>query len=240
MIILNLGCGTRTSVVTINIDWAAPVRLKVSRVGAWIAPLVLHGHRRAAYDQLRGELMSHDLRKGIPFETGTVDAVYHSHVLEHIDRDAIPTFLSEIRRALRPGGVHRIVVPDLELNIRDYLTSMDRIDAGLDDPSQHDLRVRAFVEQMTRREAAGSAAQSPGRRRLENLILGDARKRGETHQWMWDRLNLAAVLNETGFKRPEVVDYRTSLIPDWPLTGLDQEPAGNEYRPGSLYMEAIS
>ena len=35
-----------------------------------------------------------------------------------------------------------------------------------------------------------------------------------------------------------VVDFKTSAIDDWTSTGLDQEPDGSEYRPGSLYMEA--
>ena len=70
---------------------------------------------------MAGELLPHDLRRGIPFPDGSVDAVYHSHVLEHIDRSAVPGCLAEIRRVLRIGGVHRIVVPDLELVVRNYL-----------------------------------------------------------------------------------------------------------------------
>ena len=70
------------------------------------------------------------------------------------------------------------------------------------------------------------------------MLLGDARKRGETHQWMWDRVNLAAALDQAGFTGAEVVNFRTSTIPDWSSTGLDQEPDGTEYRPGSLYVEA--
>jgi SAM-dependent methyltransferase len=239
MTILNLGCGTRTSAAAVNIDWAIPVRLKASRYGDKVAAVVLNGERRLLYQSMSGEVMKHDLRTGIPFDTGSVDAVYHSHVFEHIDRDAIPGFLAEVRRVLRPGGVHRIVVPDLEQNIRDYLASMESIDRGQADPATHDQYVAAFVEQMVRRAAAGSAAQRPLRRRVENALLGDARKRGETHQWMWDRLNLAAVLTEAGFEKPTIVDYRTSAIPDWQGTGLDQEPDGSEYRPGSLYVEAI-
>lgn len=238
MKILNLGCGTRTSVDAVNIDWAIPLRLKSSRVGSRLAPLVLHGQRRAAYDGIRGELLNHDLRTGIPFETGSVDVVYHSHVFEHIDRDAVPGFLAEVHRVLRPGGVHRVVVPDLELAIRDYVASLARVDAGEGDPREHDATVHAFAEQMVRREAAGSSQQRPVRRRVENRLFGDARRRGETHQWMWDRVNLAAVLTEAGFAKPTVVDFATSSVPGWARTGLDQEPDGREYRPGSLYVEA--
>jgi SAM-dependent methyltransferase len=237
--ILNLGCGTRTSQAATNIDWAIPVRLKASRYGDRVAPLLLHGERRAAYDAMRGEVLRHDLRQGIPFATGTVDAVYHSHVLEHIDREAVPGFLEEIRRVLRPGGVHRIVVPDLELAVRDYVASLDRVDAGTGETAAHDAYVAALVEQMVRREAAGSARQARPRRLLENALLGDARKRGETHQWMWDRVNLSAVLLEVGFRDPKVVDFDSSAVPFWGETLLDQGRDGSEYRPGSLYVEAF-
>ena len=237
MRILNLGCGTRTSTAAVNIDWAPPLRLKASRAGRVVAPLVVRGARRELYDAMAGELLPHDLRKGIPFATGSVDAVYHSHVLEHIDRGAVPGFLTEIRRVLRPGGVHRIVVPDLEQAARAYLASLE---AGLGSPEpvhDHDTTVHGLLEQSVRRESAGTAQQRPLTRRIERMLLGDARRRGETHQWMWDRVNLTAILAEVGFTQTEVVDFSTSSIPGWAATGLDQEPDGSEYRPGSLYVE---
>ena len=236
--ILNLGCGTSTSAATINIDWSPQVRIKSSKLGDKVAKRLLSGERLDNYNAIEGNLMVHDLRKGIPFESGSIDAVYHSHVLEHIDRDGIDGFLAEIKRVLKPGGVHRIVVPDLEPLLRGYLDSLSAIDAGHGNPEAHDDHVASFAEQMVRREAAGTSQQPPMRRKVENTLLGDARKRGETHQWMWDRVNLAVVLKQAGFIDPTVVDFKTSAIDDWTSTGLDQEPDGSEYRPGSLYMEA--
>lgn len=49
-----------------------------------------------------------DMRE-LPFEDGTFDLVYASHVLEHIDDDA--RALAEVRRVLRPGGVAILPVP---------------------------------------------------------------------------------------------------------------------------------
>ena len=236
--ILNLGCGTRTSAAAVNIDWALPLRLKSSRLGRRIAPLIVTGARRELFDSMAGELIPHDLRRGIPFPDDSADAVYHSHVLEHIDRSAVPGFLAEIRRVLRPGGVLRIVVPDLELLVRDYLGSLEAGLASAEPVAHHDAAVHALLEQSVRRESAGTSQQRPVNRRIENMLLGDARRRGETHQWMWDRVNLAAALEEAGFTGAEVVDFKTSTIPDWSSTGLDQEPDGTEYRPGSLYVEA--
>ena len=55
-----------------------------------------------------------DISKGLPFDDGQFDAVYHSHVLEHLDPAAGRALLAECLRVLKPGGVVRIVVPDLE------------------------------------------------------------------------------------------------------------------------------
>jgi SAM-dependent methyltransferase len=238
--VLNLGCGYQTSARCTNIDWSIPARLKGSALGRRIAPLVLDGERRAAYDRMTGTVLRHDLRKGIPAEDASVDAVYHSHLLEHLDREAVPGFLAEVRRVLKPGGVHRIVVPDLELDARAYLASLDGAVAGSVDPAAHEQAVRTLIEQMVRREAYWTAQRRPARRKVENALLGDARRRGETHQWMWDRVSLPAELVAAGFTDPAVVSNTESRIPDWRGFGLDETPDGAEYKPGSLYVEAIA
>ena len=47
---------------------------------------------------------------------------------------------------------------------------------------------------------------APLRRKLETLFVGDARRRGETHQWMYDRINLPGLLQEIGFKHVTPAD----------------------------------
>ena len=73
---------------------------------------------------------------------------------------------------------------------------------------------------------------------LENLLLGDARKRGETHQWMYDRINLSVLLENLGFKNITCQKFNTSAIPSWESYGLDFDISGSEYRPKSIYIEA--
>ena len=236
--ILNLGCGTKTSPRATNIDWSIHARLRHSPVGRRLAPLVLNEERRKLFLSM-DDVLVHDLRKGIPASDASVHAVYHSHILEHIDRDAVPAFFSEILRVLRPGGVHRVVVPDLERYAHEYLDSLER---GLDDAqarARHDATVSEMILQMVRREASGTSHQAPLQRRVENLLLGDARKRGETHMWMWDRVNLPQALVEAGFQDVRILDWQTSQIPHWNELGLDEGPDGGEYKPESLYVEAL-
>ena len=58
---------------------------------------------------------------GLPFAAGSVTHVYVSHLLEHLfyPRDVRP-FLADILRVLQPGGVVRIVVPDVAQCIAAY------------------------------------------------------------------------------------------------------------------------
>ncbi|MEM7457412.1 MAG: methyltransferase domain-containing protein, partial [Planctomycetota bacterium] len=63
----------------------------------------------------------HDVTRGIPFETGSFDAVYHSHLLEHLKPHLGRALMADCLRVLKPGGVLRIVVPDLERIAELYL-----------------------------------------------------------------------------------------------------------------------
>lgn len=238
MKVLNLGCGYQTSDRCTNIDWSLPVRLKGSAVGRMIAPIVVTGNRREAYDAMDGEVMRHNLKKGIPFPDQSVDGVYHSHLLEHLDHDVVPGFLAEVKRVLKPGAIHRIVVPDLEFETRRYLTSLEAALAGKATPTEHEWNILLLIHQMVRKESWGTSQRTGLRRWTENAVLGDARKRGETHQWMYDRVSLPATLLEAGFTDAKVVSYNDSALEDWPGYLLDQDETGAEYRPGSLYVEA--
>jgi len=230
--ILNLGCGTKTSPHTVNIDFSIYQRIRKAPGGKLVARALVRGVRREHLDSMDDNLVVHDLRKGIPVATSSVDAVYHSHTQEHLDREDVPGFLAEAFRVLRPDGIHRVVVPDLEALVREYLESLDarRLD--------HDVAIERIIGQCVRREAFGTSRQPPVRRRLENIILGDARRRGETHQWMWDWWNLTRSLEQAGFVSVKQLDAYTSDIPDWTAIGLDVNRDGSVYKSRSLYMEA--
>ena len=48
-------------------------------------------------------------KESLPFEDETVDEVYCSHVLEHVDRPEL--LISEFYRILKPGALLNIIVP---------------------------------------------------------------------------------------------------------------------------------
>lgn len=98
----------------------------------------------------------HDLRRGIPLDDASCDVVYHAHVLEHFRRaDTLP-FLRECRRVLRPNGVIRVVVPDLEQICRAYLHELER---ALEQPNRpapnYDWIMLELFDQSVREQSGG-------------------------------------------------------------------------------------
>jgi len=239
--ILNLGCGRKTcnDPDVINIDWSILLRLKKNRIWRPIIPIVLKGERFDSFKSLPDNIVVHDLSKGIPFEPSSVDVVYHSHLLEHLDRHIAKRFALEVKRVLKPGGIHRIVVPDLEQCCKAYISHLSECDENPNQANEHDSYIAEFLEQSVRKEASGTSQQKRLRRFFENIILGDARRRGETHQWMYDRINLKAMLINTGYNEVHIQNYNTSLIPKWNEYSLDIDKNSDPYKPGSLYVEAV-
>lgn len=60
----------------------------------------------------RAELIV-DLRKRLPFGTGSLERIYCEHVIEHLTCAEAVGFFREAHRTLAEGGVLRIAMPDL-------------------------------------------------------------------------------------------------------------------------------
>jgi predicted SAM-dependent methyltransferase len=73
-----------------------------------------------------------DCRNLSQFADGSVEQVYASHVYEHLPYSGgvLLSALREVHRVLRPGGIFRVSVPDLEICCRLFLapqaTAQDR------------------------------------------------------------------------------------------------------------------
>jgi len=55
-----------------------------------------------------------NLENPLPLEDNSVDIFYCSHVLEHLSNKKVNHIIKELYRTLKPKGVVRILVPDLE------------------------------------------------------------------------------------------------------------------------------
>jgi len=59
------------------------------------------------------------------FKENSVDLIYACHILDHFKRDQIDGVLKEWHRVLKPGGILRLAVSDLEQIVKVYLKYKD-------------------------------------------------------------------------------------------------------------------
>ena len=74
-------------------------------------------------DQYQGGPVNPDVvadARHLPFDDGSVDAVYCGHLLEHLTlEEGVPELLAEIRRVLKPTGRACFVGPDWDRAVAD-------------------------------------------------------------------------------------------------------------------------
>jgi SAM-dependent methyltransferase len=133
-----------------------------------------------------------DVVSGLPVNEGSAQAMYCSHVLEHLALNEFRRTLSNVFRYLKPGGVFRLVVPDLEYYAKLYLAS-DRADAAI-----------AFM-----REAhLGEESKDRGAGDKVRALFGRSQ-----HLTMWDWKAMAAELTQSGFIRIRRAEYNDAEDP---------------------------
>jgi SAM-dependent methyltransferase len=244
MKILNLGCGNKTSSSphVKNIDWSIYHKIKQSILLRKMVPPILDSGRRAYYNSLPDNIIAHDLRKGIPSETNSVDVVYHSHIFEHIPKNNALPFLRDIYRVLKKGGIQRIVIPDMEILCNELIEHIKFCDKQNyltnHELAKHDNFIDNIIGQCMQEESTGTGRQKKIRRIIENLIFGNAKKRGHTHLWMYDRINLELLLRQTGFVNIKKFAFNNSDIRKWNEYGLDRNEDGTQHKKRSLFLEA--
>jgi len=102
------------------------------------------------------EVIKYDIRSGLPFRDNSFDAAYHSHVLEHLTPEQGEALIKECYRVLKPGGILRIVVPDLEQISRIYLEMLTKAWNG-DKASEknYEWMKLELLDQMVRHQSGG-------------------------------------------------------------------------------------
>ncbi|WP_035727346.1 class I SAM-dependent methyltransferase [Eisenibacter elegans] len=129
---LNLGCGERFHPTWVNVD----------------------------FQSNHPAVQAHNLLQGIPFADASFEAVYHAHVLEHFAPHDGQQLIRECYRVLRPGGVLRVVVPDLEQIIRQYLLQLEAALAGDEAAAQrYDWIMLELYDQAVRHRSGGMMAK---------------------------------------------------------------------------------
>ncbi len=114
-------------------------------------------------------VIRHDVTRGIPFAEEQFNAVYHSHVLEHLKPEQGRQLIAECFRVLRPNGVLRIVVPDLERIAWLYLETHQQAWTG-DEASSVDYNWMKLelLDQLVREKSGGRMGKYMADREIRN------------------------------------------------------------------------
>jgi predicted SAM-dependent methyltransferase len=117
---LNLGCGSVRPNGWINTDSSLNTNMqKIPFIGKKIAKLF----NPVEYDSENFVYMN--LNKKWNYRDNSIDVVYASHLFEHLTLASAKLFLTESYRTLKPGGVIRIVVPDLYKISKKYISEYE-------------------------------------------------------------------------------------------------------------------
>lgn len=194
MLKLNLGCGAIQPAGWVNVDGSRRAWLasRLPMLDRWLVRL-----RVCAPTEFGAATRFADLRRPLPWQSGSVSAIYLGEVLEHLARDEALRLLRECWRVLCGGGVLRLRVPD---NVRFWRNYLAEYDAARARPRRewsdaHARWVEMFFRDVcVRRQWIGSFTHF--------------------HKWMWDEVSLSIALERVGFTGVARRAFLDSAIPD--------------------------
>ncbi|MBT9175322.1 MAG: hypothetical protein DDT22_00997 [candidate division WS2 bacterium] len=137
-----------------------------------------------------------DVRKGLPFKDGSVEAIFSSHMLEHMTYEEANSILKECYRCLMPKGVIRIIVSDLFQIAKKYV---DLIIATPKAEYSH-----TFLQELSMLDTTFK-----GMRKVLYKMFSHSR-----HLYMYDEWSLRELLEKHGFTEIQKMDYGQSRISD--------------------------
>ena len=145
----------------------------------------------------------------IPESSNSVDVIYTSHMIEHLDKEEVEIIFSEIKRVLKKGGILRISVPDIKIMVNQYLKDGDA-DLFIENTLLTNKRPKTIFEKI-------------------QLLLAGTRN----HQWMYDEISLFKLLSKYDFSSILNVKAGETLITNY--EGLNLYERESE----SIYIECI-
>ena len=205
-----------------------PFRLNIGPGGKWEKPS--DSWLAVDIDPDRADIIVNFQKfEAFPLADATVDAIYASHVFEHISMYRIGRVMAECNRVLMPGGVLRIIVPNPEVSIREYIAGNHNFPLFV---KRRDRAARIWGQDWTLFECLkGDFVSQNG----QPDLLGEEL----AHQNAWDFEAMKAALSRAGFDPSKVVksDFQISLSDHFGFEGNYVSEANEKER--SLYVEVV-
>jgi len=192
MLKLNLGCGSIRPGGWINTDgsWNANIQ-RIPVIGKVISRIF----HTVSYDN--DNLTYMNLNKRWNYSDNSVDIVYASHLFEHLSLGSADLFLSEAYRSLKPGGVIRLVVPDLYKICKKYISEYEK-------GTSHTTDFIMWAINMHREGQYG------GKIPLWKKIVLEIQGYPHQHKYMYDEKSLAEKMQQSGFQNIQSFVYGES------------------------------
>ena len=167
---VQFGCGSSTAEGWLNFDSSPTLRVENFPLIGYVYSL---RGRRFPRNAVYGDIV-----KGLPLPHGSCAAIYSSHVLEHLSLTDCRRALQNTFALLRPGGVFRLIVPNLAASIKAYL----------EDTSE------TAAEEFMRYTGLGVERRPRDLVSVLRELIG-----GSRHLWMWDYNSMRFELETAGF-----------------------------------------
>lgn len=213
---LNLGCGAVRPSGWINTDSSLNANIqKIPLVGKWIAK------RFNDVEYNDNNMVYMNLNRPWKYKENSVDIVYASHLFEHLSLKSANLFLDESYRCLKPGGVIRLVVPDLYKICKKYIEEYES-DAE-EDPTKYIM----WAVNMHRENQYGQNIN------LIKKIILEWQGYPHQHKYMYDEKSLKKHMRDKGFKDIHSLSYGIS---NYISEIADVEGTKESYL--SVYLEA--
>lgn len=169
--LVNYGAGWSAPIDWLNFD-ASPT-LRFERIPL-IGSLYTKNQSRFPSNVQYGDIV-----RGLPLSNNSSDLIYCSHILEHLSLQDLRIALQNTYQILKPRGIFRCVLPDLEFLARNYIEK-------LNDPNA----ARNFMIE----SGLGFISRDRGILSIFKNLYGNS-----NHLWMWDYKSLKAELLSVGF-----------------------------------------
>jgi predicted SAM-dependent methyltransferase len=214
---LNLGCGAVRPKGWVNTDSSLNANLQRIPLVGTIVPKLFH-----TVEYNNGNVIYMNLNKRWPYKSNSVDVVYASHLFEHLTLASAELFLNESFRCLRPGGIIRIVVPDLYKICKRYIAEYEESNKA--DPTE-------FIMWAINMHREGQYGMKSGW--IKKFIL-EWQGYPHQHKFMYDDKSLSVKIAEHGFVNLKKTVYGESYY----IEGIREvEPTKESYL--SVYIEAV-